>query len=96
MLLPWVVNRLFAADTPAHPHPESARILSSSGCYDNPSHLFHVAELGIELTLFAIIVMTLFHLFRIAQQRQIAAPRFADSLGHAPSRSGSRYSRRRS
>ena len=96
MLLPWLVNGLFAVETPAGPKSPESRASIYSGCYDNPSSLFHVAELGIELTLFAIVVLTIIHLFRMAQQPQIAALQSADSLGYAPTRSGSRYSRRRS
>ncbi len=96
MQFPWVVNCMFAAEPLAAPAKPESRASIALGCYDDPNSIFHVAELEIEPTLIAIIVMTIIHFFRIAQQPQIAVTRSADSLGHAPIRTRSRYSRRRS
>ena len=62
----------------------------------DPKSLLSLAELGFELTLSAMLAIISIHLNRNAIQRQIAEQITADSLGHAPTRTRARNSRRRS
>ena len=87
---------MFAAEVITAPAAKAVSHTYIYSCYDDPSSLFHVAQLGIELTLFAIVAMTIIHLARNALQRQIAEQKTADSLGDAPTRTRARNSRRRS
>ncbi len=100
MLLPWMAAYEFASNTLASSVSanvtETARISVCLDCYNNPSSLFSMAEFGLELTLGAIVVITICHLARMALQQRIAEQRSTDGLEHAPARFRARPSRRHS
>ena len=83
MLLPWAMNYVFAAEAITAPGAKAVSHTFIYSCYDDPSSLFYMADLGIELTLFAIVAMTIIHLARNILKRRIAVPRTADSLATA-------------